>query len=782
MSLYGQWAVANLPPSMISRSAVTVITWIIAVVFATSDRVCAAPATQNASGMEQFPPWQGSKLEGTGADPLPFVTVPLSTANPWAEPICMVKVPGDPLHRNIVLERWGSIWLQSPDNDTRSLFLQFDGAQEIDKKQRRPFCLGAVFHHDYPNTPDVFVAWNRWVNNAPITRLSRFQVNTKAPLRADPESEEILFEFEADGHRGGDLKFGPDNFLYMSSGDGSSPGDPNNVGQTTDNFLGSILRIDVDNQEAGKPYRVPPDNPFIDTPGIYPEVWAYGLRNPWRMNFHPDTGELWLGDNGDEHWEMVHRIKSGANYGWSAFEGSHIFRATNQLAGPTLVHTPPEVEHSHQEMRSVIGGLWYRGTKFPELKGWYLYGCHFTRKIWGFPMEDDKPAPPVRLADTGGQIVSFAEDENHEVLVVTLDLGILRLEKAPKNQKLEPIPTLLSQTGLFTSTANHEDAPGILPYEINAPAYWDGARRKRYMGVPPLEKIQVQLKPPGLGNLDENTLRTTTGLDRWKMPEGSVLFQTFFLGEGDQERRIETQISLKDRGEWRFLTYRWKDDQTDAALIPENGETAILNVADPSAPEVTRKQSWHFPGRAECTACHTQRSMFVLGVNNGQLNRDFDYSPLGGRPANQLETLRHLKFFPGNFRPTPQNTGTPTPDPHDASLPLDQRARSYLHVNCAHCHRETGLGGRANFQLLHWLATNELGLINARPLVGLPGLDPSQAKLVAPGDPDRSEIYRRIATHGTGKMPLLGGTLVDEKGAALIQQWIESMKIEPTQQ
>ncbi|MEM8955570.1 MAG: PQQ-dependent sugar dehydrogenase [Verrucomicrobiota bacterium] len=733
------------------------------------------PLSSIAAGLKNFPEWKGSNLEGTGGEPLPYIAVPTDSTITWSEPICSVPIPGDPQNQRLVVERWSNIWLHSPDDDSRSLFHTIAGGDNQKNKQNRAFCLGAVFHYDYPNTPRLFISWNRRENGVPITRLSRFEVQPGDTPKILPNSEKILFEFEADGHRGGDLKFGHDNYLYMSSGDGASPGDPNNVGQTTDNFLGSIIRIDIDDTQKGKAYRIPPDNPFVDTPGIYPEVWAYGFRNPWRMNFHPTTGELWLGDNGDEHWEMVHRIKPGANYGWSAFEGSHVFRPSNKLAGPTLEHTLPEVEHSHQEMRSVIGGLWYRGSKFPDLKDWYLYGCHFTRKVWGFPMNGNKPGTPIRIADTGGQIVSFAEDKDNELLIVTLDQGILGLEKAPEQQELKPIPPLLSETGLFESTKDHTVAPGILPYEINAPAFWNGARRERFMGVSPSEKIQVQLKPPGMNKIDDAKLRTKVGVDRWKMPTGSVFFQTFFLGDGDNERRIETQVSLKDRGEWRFLTYKWNDDQTDASLVAEDGENVVLTIPASDHVGDSREQDWRFPSRVECTACHTQRAMFALGVNLAQLDRDFDYHSLGGKEANQIDTLQALGYFHRNFRPNNTNTPPPMPNPHDSASPLDERARTYLHVNCAHCHRETGLGGRANFQLLNWLHTDDLGLIGERPLVGLPGIDPNQARLIAPGQPHRSEIYRRMATHGVGKMPMLGGTLIDEKGANLIRKWIKTL-------
>jgi glucose/arabinose dehydrogenase/mono/diheme cytochrome c family protein len=710
-------------------------------------------------------PWQASLLEGTGQDPLPFEPVLLYGDIIWDEPLDLISVPGIEGEYYLVLEREESIWLLNGATGERKLMIELgipDGLPYKVVGKRN--LLGACYHPDFPNTPELYIRSAVDTVDSGYNWLTRFIINSSDPLKLDPENEELILEWEAIGHRGGDLDFGPDGYLYISSGDGSTPADPYNVGQKTDNLLGSILRIDVSEKDPGLDYRIPNDNPWVGVDGIRPEVWAYGLRNPWRMCFRPGTDEIWLGDNGDEDWELVQRIKGGENFGWSTFEGSHPFRPSNPLGGPNRTLTIPVVEQSHQVMRSVIGGIWYQGSQFPELKGHYIYGDYLTQKIWAFSMEGENIIGLRRIGDLGAQLVSFCEDADKELLVLALDKGIFRLQRSP-NTNLKPIPQRLSKTGLFKTTADHRVAAGFLPYQVNLPVYWDGAEAERFMAVPEREEIVIQTQPAGLGKKDEAEIRSTVGLDRWRVPSGSVLMQTLSL-EG---QRVETQISIKDGGEWRYLTYRWNEAQTDATLVPDEGVEVVELPG--------RKQHWRFPSRTECTSCHTQRGMFALGLTFAQLNRDFEYSDYGGGKMNQLEVLRKLYTYAEDRHIPELETLAVMPTPSDESIDLEDRARAYLHVNCAHCHRETGLGGRASFELLNWLSNERTGLINGRPLIGLPGIPANEARLVTPGKPDHSEVYRRMTSIAIGKMPLLGNhNTIDQEGAELIRKWIESME------
>ena len=177
------------------------------------------------------------------------------------------------------------------------------------------------------------------------------------------------------------MAFGPDGDLYITAGDGTTGSDPAITGQDLTDLNASILRIDVDHPDPGKPYGVPKDNPFLNIPKARPEIWAFGVRNPWRMSFDPATGNLWLGDVGQDLWEMIYLVKRGGNYGWSVMEGSHPFYPERKI-GPAPI-SPPIVEHHHSEARSITGGYVYHGKRLPELANHYIYCCYQTGTVWG---------------------------------------------------------------------------------------------------------------------------------------------------------------------------------------------------------------------------------------------------------------------------------------------------------------------------------------------------------------------------------------------------------------
>ena len=231
-------------------------------------------------------------------------------------------------------------------------------------------------------------------------------------------------------HNGGAIRFGPDGMLYLGVGDGGSAGDPHGHGQDATTLLGSILRLDVRESSPGAPYAIPADNPFTNGPvgGVegHPLVWAYGLRNPWRMAFDPATGTLWAGDVGQDAIEEINRIEAGGNYGWNRIEGSDCYDGRNCFPDGTIL---PWAEYGHAEGCSVTGGVVYRGYALPELVGQYLYADFCSGRLWAVPVADDPVAgvAPVLLLETGHQVASFAMGPDFEVYLLTFDAGILRL-------------------------------------------------------------------------------------------------------------------------------------------------------------------------------------------------------------------------------------------------------------------------------------------------------------------------------------------------------------------
>ncbi len=239
----------------------------------------------------------------------------------------------------------------------------------------------------------------------------------------DPESEEVLLEVADpyENHNGGQLAFGPDDgYLYLALGDGGAGGDPHGNGQDLSTLLATILRLDV----SGSGYDVPPDNPFVSMSGARPEIYAYGLRNAWRFSFDRATGDLWAADVGQDKWEEVDRIVAGGNYGWNVMEGLECFGSsgcdTNGLRLPRAVY-------GRDGGCSVTGGYVYRGPSMPELNGWYVYGDFCSGMIWAVNTADD--SPPVLLADTGLEISSFGELPDGELLVLTFNNAVYRLQR-----------------------------------------------------------------------------------------------------------------------------------------------------------------------------------------------------------------------------------------------------------------------------------------------------------------------------------------------------------------
>ena len=253
--------------------------------------------------------------------------------------------------------------------------------------------------------------------------VSRFNYNREVA----PESELVILEVEQPyrNHNGGQIAFGPDGYLYIGLGDGGSAGDPQGNGQDTSTLLGSILRIDVSESTPDQPYAIPPDNPYVNGGGR-PEIWAYGLRNPWRFSFDRETGDLWTGDVGQNEWEEIDIIEKGGNYGWNVLEGDHCFRPRDDCDREGRV--PAVWEYSLDgEPCSVIGGYVYRGSAIPWLQGVYIYGDFCSGKVFGLRYENGRVTEHKQLADTNLNIMSFAEDNTGELYLLSQREGVYRL-------------------------------------------------------------------------------------------------------------------------------------------------------------------------------------------------------------------------------------------------------------------------------------------------------------------------------------------------------------------
>jgi uncharacterized repeat protein (TIGR03806 family) len=611
---------------------------------------------------------------------------------------------------------------------------------------------GFCYHPQYVENGQLFLIINGPTKETnKHNRIVRYTVD-RGTHKLDPATELVILEWESNGHSGGELGFGPDGMLYCPTGDGTSDSDTLLTGQGVDDLLAVVLRLDVDHPDPGRNYSVPKDNPFVDMPGARPEIWAFGFRNPWRMDFDQKTGALWVAQNGQDLWEQAYIVERGGNYGWSVTEGSHPFYLERKAGpGPIL---PPTVEHHHSEARSLTGGVVYYGSELPDLQGAYIYGDYSTGKIWGVKVDGLKVTWHQELVDTPFSIVCFTEGIDGELFVIDQVTGIHKLEPTPPDTPQPKFPTKLSETGLFTTVKDHQPHPALIPYSVNTPLWSDGAHKERFIAIPGDAKIAFP------------------GTKAWDPPEGTVLVKTFSLdleaGNLNSRKRIETRLLTKQQKEWVGYSYLWNDDQTEAFLVEKTGKDMAFTIADAAAPGGKREQTWHYPSRAECMVCHSRAATYVLGLQTEQMNRDHEY--LGG-VRNQLDTLSQLGILNAEL-PKPAAELGKFPDPHDETQPLETRVKAYLHVNCAVCHQAAG-GGNAAMELEFVKALKEMVILDETPKHDKFGI--ADAKLIAPGDPSRSVLLHRLTRRGKGQMPPLGTSLVDDRAAELIAKWIESL-------
>lgn len=691
------------------------------------------------------PAWTRSKVVGSPEPPAPYRATRIFPEFEIKQPIYLDREPGTK-DAYLLVQHLGSWWGPSKIHRLRDGKAEF--LLDIDR-----LVYSLAFDPNYEENGYIYVFGNEQIDRKRYNRITRHTVNRAAPHEIDPKSELILIEWPSAGHDGGGLAFGSDGMLYISSGDGSADSDDGNTGQSLDDLNGGILRIDVRDPKPGRLYKVPDDNPFCKTPGACPEVWAFGLRNPWRLTYDKDLDQLWSGMNGQDLWESIYLIQKGANYGWPIQEGSQPFH-TERPRGPGPL-VPSTVDHPHSSFRSLTGGIVYRGNELPELDGTYIYGDYSTGEIWGARHDGTRLTFSEELARTTLLITAFAPGHGGELIVVDHGGGLYKLERTPKAASQGTFPARLSETGIFLSTNSHAVDPGLIPYEVNSPQWADGAQQGRWIGLPGDARIEY------------------TGRWGWNLPEGSVLVKTLSIemeaGNPASRKRIETQLLTKQQKEWAGYSYAWDEDQSDAVLVGAEGMDRPLTIRDPAAPGGIREQTWRFASRNECMSCHSRAASYVLGLTELQFNRPS--GPKGDGP-NQIALLEQFDAFSAPPRRKPEDLKR-LPDPSDPNAPIEQRVRAYLHANCAACHISAG-GGNAAINLEWGSPIGMTKLVDIDPIHDKFGLH--DAKLVSPGDPDRSVLLYRLRATGGARMPRVGSNVVDEAAAKLVREWIAGLK------
>ncbi len=714
--------------------------------------------------------WTPGPLKGSPEPPPKFRTVPAFPNLKTQYPVALIREPDATSY--LILENNG----YGPDRESRIARIPSrDTTDASTLLTLKESIFDLCFHPDFKKNGFVFIGANGRFGEGRMefnNRLLRYHMDP-ASGTIDPASRTVILEWHSHGHNGLAVAFGNDRMLYMTSGDGTSDCDEWDTGQDLTRLNAKVLRLDVDTPSGDRLYSVPKDNPFVGQPDIRPETWAYGFRNPWRMHIDRATNEIWVGENGQDLWEYARVIRKGANYGWPIVEGNHELQPLRKR-GPHPI-SKALIEHSHKDFRSLTGGFVYRGEKFQDLKGHYIYGDYSTGQIRAATHKDDVLTADWLVARTRHGIAHFSESVEGDVLIIDYSgNSIHQLDRLPPpSGPAAPFPKKLSDTGLFADTAKRIPSDGVLPYLINAPSWRDGAAAEFLLATP--NSTGIEFTPSG----------------PWKLPDGAALVQTL----SRDGKPIETRVLLKQDNEWSGYSYAWNDAKTDAELLPSEGRTT---------------SDWVFPSRQECSVCHSRQAGFTLTMNSMQLFRN----DLNGQPqvakwesdgrfrfdhtladtaawkaelskdkpkAEELER-RLARVTPGAIQRAPVKDGVmlakePAPtrslvDPYDSGADLDARARSYLHVNCAHCHTRSG-GGNANVQFGFGLAEKDAALESA-PIHSTFGVQ--EARIVAPGDPSHSIAIMRSASRGQGQMPPIATLRADPAGTALLVEWIKQLK------
>lgn len=695
--------------------------------------------------------------------------------------------------------------------------------------------LSLAFHPNFATNRTLFVYFSIDVGGTLYQRLHQVTVSdaTAVPATITQHKPLLTILDRFTNHNGGSLNFGPDGYLYLSMGDEGDGNDSQNNARFINHFRrttapivhrtgfwGQLIRIAVEVDPVGQPgvfppntaapnthiqnsttfpsavhagnYRVPLDNPFhgytrwhsqtIDPATVRTEIFATGLRNPFRWSFDPLTGRIFLADVGQGIYEEVNIINKGDDLGWSWREGLHAFGSAPRYPDSNGTTTPPAApqpgdppgtgfspkspiyEYDHTDDgsgndavisgSSITGGIVYRGSRLSELYGKYLFADYNSGRVAALT-ENNGTWTGQRLISNDNGFVHFGYDpRNNDALICDLNENIIkRLVRSGTTGT--PPPATLSAAGIFSDLTNLTPNPGIVPYEPNVPYWSDYAQKSRWFSI--------------------KNLTSTVGFSadgNWTFPAGMVWVKHFDFdlerGNPATRRRLETRVLVKTATDIYGLSYKWENvqsgTQANATLIAEDGESFAIPGSSPA-------QTWRFPSRSECKACHTVAGGLALSFNTRQLNRAHIYNALN---QNQIAALSGAGYFSSPVSNVANLPALARADDPNASL--EWKVRSYLAANCAQCHQP---GGTAigNWDGRPTTSTDAAGLIDGA-LVNNFG-DPAN-RFIVKGDIAHSMLVKRMQGIDGPRMPPVGTNERDLASEQLVTDWINNVL--PTRQ
>ena len=720
-------------------------------------------------------------------------------------PIDVASPPGV-TNRLFVIERNSGIQIVNLVTLTKSTFLDLatylSGQSTPLETGSESGILSVAFHPNYHQNGYFYVFFSLNISGQLHQRVARFRAtgtagNYNAATTALGSTQQPLISQrdEAGNHNGGDMAFGADGYLYISVGDEGPQYDGGDNGRRiAKDFFGAILRLDVDQKPANLvpnphdesstatvgdsawhpgTYRVPADNPFVNLPvdgggnstyngftfpnnRVRTEIYSIGYRNPWRMSFDPPTGRLFVADVGQDIYEEVSIVANGTNGGWSWREGLHaITPATAPFTPPVgFTSNPPFFEYDHFNDgggsgndaiiygSSITGGVVYRGDRLPELLGDYLLADYNTGFIVAVRQNPNLTWTARRLA-TDANISGFGTDpRNNDALLCDIAAGTVKRLARSGTTGTNP-PATLSATGAFSNLATLTPNAGIVDYEPNVEFWSDYAIKSRWFAIK---------------NLTDTVGFSANG--NWTLPTGMVWIKHFDIettrGVSATRRKLETRFLVKTATDIYGLSYKWRDDQSEADLVAEDGLSQLIPASSPA-------QTWRYPSRTECRICHTSVAGFALSFNTRQLNGTHPY---GALVPNQISALSSAGYFaapPANVNTLPFFAAA-----DDETKSREFRVRSYLAVNCVQCHQPGG-AATGNWDARATTLTDAANLING--LLVNHGGD-TDNRWAVPNDTAHSMILKRLQGAGVPRMPPLATNELDPAAIQLLTDWI----------
>jgi uncharacterized repeat protein (TIGR03806 family) len=733
----------------------------------------------------------------------------------FSQPLAITTPPGE-TGRVFIVEKTGTIQVVSlGTTPAKSTFLDVRNISGVGTGTTTNFfqtgesgLLGLAFHPNYASNRTFFIFYSLNVGGLLHQRVARLQTSATNPNLADATTHAPLItqRDESDNHNGGDIHFGPDGYLYVSLGDEGAANDSrNNSRWLNRDFFSAILRLDVDRLNVGQPggsvepnahpainldsangnrarYAIPADNPLL-APGIVgtlgplgtgafgggnlpaaslrTEFALYGLRNPWRISFDRPTGRLFIADVGQGAREEINLVTSlGRSFGWPFREGAIAFSSAPSPVPSAATYPRQDPIHDYDRTigSSITGGIIYRGTRLTELFEDYVFADYGSGRIFAL-RQSGATWTRRTLINSGANIAGIGPDpRNGDSLFANINTGVVQRLVRSGTTGTAP-PATLSATGAFASLATLAPAAGVVPYDIQHPFWSDHAAKRRWFSMP-----------------GTSLTATFAAEGAWTFPTGTVWVKHFDLestrGQPATARRIETRFIVKTATGSYGLSYRWRADQTDADLVPEDGADVDYSVV---VNGLTQTQRWRYPSRNECRTCHTPAAGHALSFNTRQLNRPRTYGSLSDNQLNHLVSAGYLASAsapaPATVASLPAHAAL-----DDATQSLEHRVRSYLAVNCVSCHVPGGTA-LGNFDVTAALTTAATGLRTAA-LVNNGG--DSANRLLAPADAEHSMLLKRILGDGVPRMPPLATNEIDRGAETVLRAYIAELATRPT--